>query len=345
MEEKDFRDVLKKIAPGTTLRIALNDILSAGMGALIIVDNEIVEKIIEVGFSVNQKLTSQKIVELAKMDGAIILSSDLKTILYANTLVIPDPGISTTETGTRHKAGERAAKQAKTIVIVVSERKRKITLYCDSYRQEIEKTSEILRKVSETLQILEKQREVYDNLIENLNLLEFSGFVSAIDVSLVLQRIEMINRVSEQVKRYLIELGAEGKLVDFRFRDLLKGIDKEKILILRDYFLENHLEVALKLKSVETDLLFQDLEISKFLFNIEQDMIVTPKGFRLLSKINFDEKFLDIVFGNFLNFNEILKSIEDGSLLVFLEGSEVLFKVFKDEVLSLKEKVRMGKRI
>ncbi|WP_457848596.1 diadenylate cyclase, partial [Staphylococcus aureus] len=67
--------------------------------------------------------------ELAKMDGAIILSSDLKRILYANTQLIPDSSIPTFETGTRHRTADRVAKQTGAIVIAISQRRNVITVY------------------------------------------------------------------------------------------------------------------------------------------------------------------------------------------------------------------------
>ncbi|GAI71829.1 unnamed protein product, partial [marine sediment metagenome] len=81
------------------------------------VDNEELSKIIKTGFRINAKFSHQRLVELAKMDGAIILSKDIKKILYANTLLSPSQEIITKETGIRHKAAERTAKQANTIVI------------------------------------------------------------------------------------------------------------------------------------------------------------------------------------------------------------------------------------
>ena len=51
----------------------------------------------------NVDYTPSRLYELAKMDGAIVLSADLKRILYANAQLIPSPEISTNETGTRHK--------------------------------------------------------------------------------------------------------------------------------------------------------------------------------------------------------------------------------------------------
>ena len=66
------------------------------------------------------------------MDGAIIVSKDLKRILYANALLIPESSIFTEETGTRHKSAERVAKQTGEVVICISQRRNIITLYMDS---------------------------------------------------------------------------------------------------------------------------------------------------------------------------------------------------------------------
>ena len=45
------------------------------------------------------------------------------------------------------------------MVITISERKNKITLYFKDDSYFLEETSEILRRAAETLQILEKQKE------------------------------------------------------------------------------------------------------------------------------------------------------------------------------------------
>ena len=115
-----FLEVLGKLSPGKSLRTALDDILEGKTGALIVVDCSALKDMIDGGFRINCKFTSQKLSELAKMDGAIVLSNDLKRILFANVLLVPDSKILTNETGTRHKAAERTAKQTGTIVIAVS---------------------------------------------------------------------------------------------------------------------------------------------------------------------------------------------------------------------------------
>jgi diadenylate cyclase len=132
--------------------------------------------------------------------------------LYGNSFLSPNPEISTRETGTRHKSAERTAKQTGAIVIAISERKKKITIYQGDNRHELRESSEILRRAAETLQILEKQRESFNEAIMNLNLMELQRIVTVKDVCGVIQRFEIIKRISETVKRYLIELGKEGEL-------------------------------------------------------------------------------------------------------------------------------------
>ena len=66
-------------------------------------------KIIEGGFAINAEFTPAGLYELAKMDGAIILSKDAKRILAANTQLVPDQSIPSSETGIRHRSAERTA--------------------------------------------------------------------------------------------------------------------------------------------------------------------------------------------------------------------------------------------
>ena len=73
-------------------REGLDNVLRAKTGALIVVgySPEVME-VVDGGFSINCDFSPNYLYELAKMDGAIILTEDLKKILYANTQLIPDP--------------------------------------------------------------------------------------------------------------------------------------------------------------------------------------------------------------------------------------------------------------
>ncbi len=338
---KDFLDVLKMVAPGTSLRIALDDFLNAKMGALIVLDNGNLGEIVEGGFKIDAKFSAQRLVELAKMDGAIILSKDAKEILRVNTLLFPSITIPTKETGTRHKAGERTAKQAKTVALVVSERKNKITVFYEDSSYQLERSSEVLRRASETLQILEKQRDIFDELLGDLNSLELRRHATINDVCAVLQRVEIMKRIAEVVERYLIELGKEGTIVKMRLKELMGGLGREEELILKDYFGQNHSSSLEILEKMDFDFLLEPMNISRLLFEETHDKNVSPKGIRLLGKTNLLERYIDLLVGNFDNLSEILGATNE-ELMEVLE-SEAMLSFFREEIYNLKEKVNLGK--
>ena len=98
--ESSLTHILKQIAPGTEIREGLENILKARTGALLLItdNSDVIKNVVDGGFYINEDYTSYKLYELAKMDGAIVLSGDLKKILYANTQLIPSREILTTET-------------------------------------------------------------------------------------------------------------------------------------------------------------------------------------------------------------------------------------------------------
>ena len=341
--KKDFMDILKMVSPGTSLRVGLDDLLRAKMGALIVFENELTAPLIEGGFRINTKFSSQKLVELAKMDGAIILSGDGKKIVSANALMFPSIEISTRETGTRHKAAERTAKQANTLVIAVSERKNKISIYYGEIHHQLDQSSEVLRRASETLQILEKQRDVFDESLDKLNSAELKRLSTINDVCLVLQRIEIIKRISEVVKRYLIELGREGMILKMRLKELLGSIEKEEMLILKDYFGSEAANSLSILESMDFDFLLEPMNISRMLFDELHDKSVSPKGIRVLQKTNMLDRYVDLLTGNFADLNEIMTASSQ-KLLEVLE-SEAMLAFFREEMYNLREKINLGRRI
>ena len=342
-EEKKLLDILKTISPGTAIRTALDDILRARMGTLIVVEKEGLLNIVEGGFKINCKFSPQKLVELAKMDGAIILSEDSKKILYANTLLTPSIKITTKETGTRHKAAERTAKQIRTAVIAVSERKNKIILYFKDDNYFIEETSEVLRRAAETLQILEKQKDVFNDLFSHLNILEITNLVTMNDVCNVLQTLEIIRRISENVKRYLIELGKEGIIVSMRLKELTKNLNKERERILEDYFGQKYLKMGEALKNMNFDFLIETPNILRVLFGELHDNPISSKGMRILGKTDLLEKDIKTLFKNFKTLENIFNLDKESLKQVF--KNENFVDSLLNEIKNLKEKILMGKKI
>ncbi|MBW6442177.1 DNA integrity scanning diadenylate cyclase DisA [Patescibacteria group bacterium] len=340
--KKSMTEVLKIFSPGTAIRTALDDILRAEMGALIVFETEGLMDIVEGGFKIDCRFSPQKLVELAKMDGAIILSRDLKKIIYANTSLTPEARIVTKETGTRHKAAERTAKQFKTIVAAISERKKKITLYFDNESHFLEETSEILRRAAETLQILEKQREIFEDLLSHLNVLEITNLTTMEDVCNVLQTAEIMRRISENVKRYLIELGKEGMIVSMRLKELTKNLNKEKDSILEDYFGLGWTKKEEILHNINFDVLLETSNILRILFGELHDMPIVSGGKRILSKTNLMEKDIQTLLYNFKTLDKIINLEENSLRKIFNNEDSKIF--FLDEIKNLKEKILMGKK-
>jgi len=288
VSEDDFFSVLKMVSPGTNLRTALDGIIKMGKGAIIAVESTEILPILDGGFRVNCRFTPQRLMELTKMDGAIILSKDLKRISLANVLLTPDSKIKSSETGTRHKAAERTAKQTASLVIAISERKNEINLFYKNLKYHLKGTPDILRRANEHIQLLEKQRELFDKNIEKLNKLELRNNPSLSQAMLIIQKGRLIQKISEDLKRYVLELGNEGSLIKTRLKELIAGIEKETNLVIKDYTKLDIKKSKILLESLSYDELLDSDNILSVLA-YETLVPVQVKGWRILSKTSLIE--------------------------------------------------------
>ena len=79
LRNKNLIHALKMISPGSPLRQGLDNILKAKTGGLIVIaTGEEIMEVVDGGFCINAEYSPAYIYELAKMDGAIVLSSDTK---------------------------------------------------------------------------------------------------------------------------------------------------------------------------------------------------------------------------------------------------------------------------
>lgn len=286
-------EILKLVAPGTELREGLENILKAKTGALIVVsDSEDILKIADGGFKIDEEFTSTNIYELAKMDGAIILSSDLKRIVRANVQLNPDFSISTRETGTRHKTAERVAKQSGELVISISERRGIITLFKGNFRYVINDTQSVLMRANQTLQALEKYKTVFDNMLSILSEHEFDDIVTLDTVINCIYRSEIIMRMETDVKRSIIELGDEGRIVNMQLEELMANVEDEEKLIIQDYNINKEIStqsILDEIRKIDKKNLIVSEKIVKLLgYEVSSDILdtnVSPKGYRILSKV------------------------------------------------------------
>jgi diadenylate cyclase len=299
MAEQSKRDefinqVMRLIAPGTALREGLENILRAKTGALIVIgDSNEVISICDGGFSINCDFSPAALYELAKMDGAIILSEDAKRILYANTQLVPDSTIPSKETGIRHRTAERTAKQTGQIVISISQRRNVITIYKGNFRYTLKDISVILTKANQALQTLEKYKSVFDQALTNLSALEFEELVTLQEVAFVMQRIEMVLRIRSEILRYIHELGTEGRLIQMQLEELVSNIEEEAYMLTKDYLREGEIkkpeEILSSLKMLSSEELLDSNHIVRLLgYTVGNNILeepVHPRGYRILNKI------------------------------------------------------------
>ncbi len=297
VKDEEFFSILKLVSPGTNLRAALDGALKTQRGAIIVVENEHVLPIIEGGFRIYTKFTPQKLIELAKMDGAIILSHDIKKINYANVLLTPDSKIKTAETGTRHKAAERSAKHAGTLVIAISERKHEINLFYKNIKYLIVNTQELLRKTNEDIQLVEKQRELFDKIIEKLNYLELRNYPSLGQAIQVIQKGLIIQKTLNNLKKLLIELGREGILLKIRFKEIIKDVEEETNLVIKDYAQFPYDRSRKLLETLSYDEILDKERISDLLgYEKSSPAMSSIKGWRILNKTRLlDAEIAEII--------------------------------------------------
>jgi diadenylate cyclase len=314
-KDKKLMDILKIMAPGTQLRDGLDNILRAKTGGLIILgDSDEILKIVDGGFNINSEYSPSYVYELAKMDGAIVLSSDLKRILYANTQLIPDASIPTFETGTRHRTAHRVTKQTGSIVIAISQRRNIITVYKNDIKYVLRDSSDILARANQALQTLEKYVSVLERVVSNLNLLEFQDLVTLFDVTTAIQRTEMVMRIVDEVELYIVELGNEGRLISMQLNELVKSVEEDGILLIRDYCRNNmdYNKIYEQIQKMSSDEILDLDSIAKALGHnggALVDTLISPRGYRMLSKIpRIPVNVIENVVSNFRELKAVMEA-------------------------------------
>lgn len=285
-------EALGAIAPGRPLRDGLDRILQANKGALILVgDGADVLSICSGGFLLDAEFSPQRLAELAKMDGAILLAADATRIARANVHLVPSPNVPTSETGTRHRTAERVARSLDIPVIAVSEDLAVITLYRGDTKHVLESVARLLSRANQALSTLERYRDRLDSVTSSLTASEVEDLVTIRDVVTVLQRAEMVRRIAEEIEGYVVELGTDGRLVLLQLEELMAGVDDERRQVVMDYMLEEDVrhadDVVNMLVSLPTERLLDASTVARLLIghDVDLDLGVQPRGYRLLSRL------------------------------------------------------------
>ncbi len=282
-----LNDALALIAPGTALREGLDRILQAKHGALIIVgDNPAVLSICTGGFLLDAEYTPQRLSELAKMDGAIILAPDASRIARANVHLVPKASIPTSETGTRHRTAERVARSIDVPVVAVSEAMATIAVYRNDRKHTTQTAGWLIDRSSQALSTLQRFRSRYDDALSTLTRLEMEDSVSVRDVVAVLQPGEMVRRIAEEIEGHLVELGSDGRLIRLQTEELSAGVGDSLTLVLSDYTDEKGLA---RLRTMEADSLMNLPSVvgALNLPSSRDDLYaaLAPRGYRMLHRL------------------------------------------------------------
>ena len=174
------------------------------------------------------------------------------------------------------------------------------------------------------MQTVEKYKKVFDNKINLLNEYEFNDIVTLDNVLTALQRVEMTMRMAEEVKKRIIELGEEGRLVDIQLDELIGGLEKEEKLIIKDYIAPGKKRTMDKVFNQIIELDYSELMkqsiIARLLgyedFDNYDEVAVYPKGYRILSKVpRMPSNIVENLVDSFKSFQHILaadiKSLDD----------------------------------
>ncbi len=285
---------LEMVAPGTALREGIDNIVHARTGGLIVVgDADDLAFLFSGGLKLEIDYTPAFLYQLAKMDGALVLSTNATKIVWANVQLTPDPTILTLETGTRHRTAERISKQTEALVIAISQRREVVSLYVDGAKYILEDIPVVLAKANQALATLDKYRSRLDQVSTRLTALEFEGGTTLHDVLTVLQRAELVTRMGVEIERYIVELGTEGRLIEMQLDETMVGVAGDKGALVRDYLADDTDERFADALDQLVRLPHQDLldfgRLSELLGYDRKvntlDFPVSPRGYRILGRI------------------------------------------------------------
>lgn len=203
-----------------------------------------------------------------------------------------------------------------------------------------------MNKANQAIQTLEKYKKVFDNKLSLLNEYEFNDIVTLENVLVAIQRAEMVMRIVEEIQRQIYELGSDGRLVRMQLEELIGGLEKEELLIIKDYMVatkkkQTPEKILEKLESLEYEELSNENTIAKLLgyenFDNYDEVGVYTKGYRILNKIpRMPSSIVENLIDAFKSFQHILAA--DTESLDEVEGiGEVRARAIKQSLKRMQD--------
>lgn len=286
------RQYQRLLAPGTPLRDGLDRILHGRTGALVVLGNNArVQHLSSGGFRLDVDFTPQSLRELAKMDGAIVLSTDLSRIVAAGVHLVPSGDFPSAETGTRHRSADQTAQAAGLPVVTVSASMSTISLFVDGKRNVLETSSQMISRANQTIAALSSFVSRLTNVIGQFNALEVSEQVTVRDLAQVAHRYEMTRRLSAETQFHVDTLGVEGRLIALQHAEMVAAFEGLAELLVGDYShtLADPADFTLKnLRNFSADELLSSQLVADRMGFGAQAYLETPlksRGVRLLTDV------------------------------------------------------------
>ena len=283
--------LLRRFAPGTPLRTAAELVMQQGTGALILFGSgPTVDAVCSGGFILsNAPYTAQRIAELAKMDGGIVVNDQTGQILRANVHFMPDASLETAETGTRFRTAERLSKETGCPVLAVSEESHLVAVvFGGNSRFMLQSTTSLLDEANQRLQSLERLRRQFDDAVRRLERYEVDDLVSFREVVSVIQRAAVIRLLSRELEPITAELGDQASVVSLQAGDLVQEVDEVAELVNIDYQKRKPRKgssVYAKLDVLDRDDLFDATSIANALGLTPLETPAHPRGARVLAGV------------------------------------------------------------
>ena len=224
------------------------------------------------------------------------------------------------------------------------------TVYKDDIKYVLRDSSVILAKANQAIQTLEKYVSVLERVVSNLNLLEFQDLATLFDVISAIQRTEMVMRIVGEIERHICELGNEGRLISMQLNELIRSVEEDGILLIRDYCQSgmNYTDMYRQIENMTSGELIDLDFISKIIGYIGVplvDTLISPRGYRMLNKI---PRIPVNVIENLVKHFKELKATMEASYeqLDSVEGiGEARAKAIKSGLRRLKEQFMLDKQI
>jgi len=308
-------DLLRRFAPGTALRTAAELIMAQGTGALVLIGSSPkVEEMTSGGFRLDGAgFTAQRLAELAKMDGGIVVDDKTNTIVAANVHFMLNPAIRTVETGTRFRTAERLASQTDGTVLAVSEEGHlRAVVFAGDTRFTLQSVTNLLGEANQRLQSLERLRHQFNEAVARLDRYEVEELVTFWDVVAVIQRAAVIRSIARSLDTIAAEVGDAASLISLQAEDLEHGVSGIAELVNIDYQIRKPRKgssVFRKLDALDEDDLYRSEVIAAALGLGPLDQPASPRGVRALARVpRLPDSVRDAILRRFTTFGVLVSA-------------------------------------